>query len=129
MPIVRENRIRKEYYLNRITKASGVPKVTVRKVIDALPDVVYGIMAECGAVQVFQGVQFEGVMKDDNARTFYNPLTGQIDQSKTFIRPRCIFEPAVKERIVELYEKKQVELAEKERLRKMKEEEEDEWDD
>ena len=128
MPIVRENRIRKEYYLNRITKASGVPKVTVRKVINALPEVVYGIMAECGAVQVFEGVQFEGVLKDDDKRTFHNPYTGKIEQSKTFIRPRCIFEPAVKERIVKLYEKKQAELAEKERLKKLKEEE-DEWDD
>ena len=97
MPIVRENRIRKEYYLNRITKASGVPKVTVRKVINALPEVVYGIMAECGAVQVFEGVQFEGVLKDDDKRTFHNPYTGKIEQSKNGGRPTKVDHLKIKE--------------------------------
>ena len=129
MPKYKDNKIKKEYYLNRITKASGVPKVTVRKVINALPEVVWGILADCGTVQIFTGVQLEGVLKEDDKRTFFNPYTGEIDQSTTFIRPRCIFDHEVKKKIQEAYDKKQAELAEKERLRKLKEEEEDDWDD
>ena len=96
----------KEYFLNRITKASGVPKKTVRKVIDVLPQVIFGIMAEQKRVHMCEGITFGGVMKDDSKRTLYNVATGEYIQTKTFIRPTCEFGRFAKEQIVKYYNAK-----------------------
>lgn len=96
----------KEYFLNRITKASGVPKSTVRKVIDVLPQVIFGIMAECKRVRLCEGITLGGVMKKDDKRTIYNYMTGEFIQSKTFIRPTCEFGIYAKKQIIEQYNKK-----------------------
>ena len=99
--------MKKEYYLNRIVKASGVPKKQVRLVIGALPTVVFNIMADCGRVQIFDGVIMEGVMKEDDKRSYYDINTGEIKDCATFIRPRCVFGEAVKKIIKDIYDEKQ----------------------
>ena len=98
--------IPKEYYLNRITKASGVPKTTVRKVINALPEVIIGVMADCQRVQICEGIILGGVMKDDSKRRYFNRLENKHLESKTFIRPTCEFGRKVRQNIEDCYNKK-----------------------
>ena len=117
--------LRREYFFNRISKASGVPKKYVRKVMTSLPEVLYVIMADCMRVQLCDGITLGGVMKDDDKRLTFNAVTREYVQSKTFIRPTCEFGKSVKDNIKDTYYRLQ---DEREQKRKEKEEKE-EYDD
>lgn len=110
--------LRREYFLNRISRESGVPKTTVRKVMNALPNVIYEAMAKCERVSIGAGLTFEGVKKNDNNRSYHSPNTGKIEQSTVFIRPRCIFNYRTKEKIMEAYEKYQEKAEKTEKMKK-----------
>ena len=106
--------LRKEYLYNRIAKESGVPKVTVKKVMRVLPHVIYMAMAKCERIQIGTGIMFEGV-KNDTKKNYHNPRTGQIEENTVFIRPRCIFNFRTKEMILKAYEEYQEQLIQKEK--------------
>ncbi len=120
--------LRREYFLNRISRESGVPKTTVRKVMNALPNVIYEAMAKCERVSIGAGLTFEGVMKNDSNRSYHSPNTGKIEQSTVFIRPRCIFNYRTKDKIMEAYEKYQEKLKIKEEQQKRLKEIEEQYD-
>lgn len=107
----------KDVYYNRLVKASGVPKKYVKKVIEAIPEVVIDVVADCARVQIGEGIIIGGVMKPDDKRTLYSPLIGGYVEVKTFIRPTCEFGKTWKRRIIEAYNRKhpenQVKIEEK----------------
>lgn len=120
--------LRREYFLNRISRESGVPKTTVRKVMNALPNVIYEAMAKCERISIGAGLTFEGVMKDDDKRSYHSPNTGKIEQSTVFIRPRCIFNYRTKDKIMEAYEKYQEKQKAMEGQKRRLQELEDDYD-
>ena len=106
--------IPKEYLYSRIARESGVPKVTVRKVMRALPHVIYMAMAKCERIQIGTGIMFEGV-KNDTKKNYHDPISGEIKENTVFIRPRCIFNFRTKEQILKAYEEYQERLKQKEK--------------
>lgn len=97
--------LKPEYFYARVSKACGVPKVTVTKVIRAMGDVIYEEIARCGKVTPFHGVVFEGIWKKDKGRGYHDLYSGTVKESKTLIRSKCNFTPYAKKRIHEFYYK------------------------
>ena len=101
--------LKKDIFYTRIARASGVPKVTVKKVMMALPDVVYACIARCERITFVDGIQLEGVMKEEDKRNFYNINTGKVEKVSVIVRPRCIFNKSCKIKLDEAYKKIQEE--------------------
>lgn len=93
------------YFWGRLSKASGVPKCQVKKVMEVMGDVVYEEMARCGKIALFKGVIFEGVWKNGKGRKYHNIYTGEVQDSNVVIRAKCNFTPLAKKRIHEFYYK------------------------
>lgn len=93
------------YLWGRLSKASGVPKTQIKKVMEVMGDVVYEEMARCGKVALFKGVIFEGVWKNGSGRKYHDVWTGEVKDSKVAVRAKCNFTPLAKKRIHEFYNK------------------------
>ena len=98
--------LKREYFLNRITKASGVPKATVRKVMNALPEVIYNAMSDCQRIRLCEGIILGGKMKEDDKKFVYSRFHGGVIRTRTLIRPTCEFGEYSKKQIKMYYNKK-----------------------
>lgn len=91
----------KKDYINKIAEMSGLTKVKVAEVLDAVGEVVFNAIAEEDSVPVFDGMKVYGVTVAESVRR--NPRTGEPVTIPAHMAPRAkflgSFKNAVKESV------------------------------
>lgn len=81
----------KDEYINQIALKSGVTKKNIRKVLDAISEVVYEGVAEERKVPICDGIIITGSVKDEEQKKYYDCNANQTKLSRYSIRLKCIF--------------------------------------
>ena len=95
----------KDIYITRLAKGSGVPKKQVRKVIDAMPDVIFDELYKCRKVKLVPGIILSGVLRDKEHMVYCDNKDGKkMKTMKGQVRLKCSFTPAYRLQINKAYE-------------------------
>ena len=97
--------LNKNTYITRLAKGSGVPKTQVRKVIDAMPDVIFAELYKCHKVKLVPGIILSGELRDKEHMVYCDNKDGKkMKTMKGQVRLKCSFTPTYRIQVNKAYE-------------------------